>query len=127
MSESAEQGLSKLPKETQDLILAAESGDLDAQFRLGVHYRNGDAGLPHDLTWAHHWLLLAARSGHVHAQTLEGLLLLKEGGWGGPTPPSPSDELTALYWFHEAAQQGHGGAKARFGDLLAKKANIDSY
>src|ERR1035438_2879868 len=118
MSESAEQGQSKLPKETQNLILSAESGDLNAQFRLGVHYRNGDAGLPQDLSKAHHWVLLAARSGHIHAQNLEGMLLLKEGGWGGPTPPSHLDQLKALYWYHEAAMQGHNGAQRRFKDLI---------
>jgi hypothetical protein len=125
VSESTKQGKSKLPKETQDLILAAESGDLSAQFRLGVHYRNGDAGLLQDLSQAHHWIIMAARSGHIHAQVLEGLLLLKEGGWGGPTPPSQSDEWKALYWFREAAEQGHEGAKSRFMDLLTKKAAVD--
>ena len=125
MSEPPDQVMINLPKETQDLILSAESGDLNAQFRLGVHYRNGDAGLTQDLSMAHHWILLAARSGHIHAQNLEGVLLLKEGGWGGPTPPSPLDQFKALYWYHEAAMHGHNVAHHRFKDLIMNIAGSD--
>lgn len=113
-----------LPRETMALFLDAESGDPSAQFRLGVHYRNGDAGLPQDLALAHHWLIMAARSGHVHAQVLEGCLLLKEGGWGGTTPPSTVDEWKAAYWFRQSALQGHEGGRTRLRELIARKAGL---
>ena len=42
--------------------LAAEQGDADAQYNLGVMYENGD-GVPQDYVRAHMWVNLGASNG----------------------------------------------------------------
>jgi len=46
---------------------AAEQGDPDAQFKLGVLYYSGE-GVPQDLTEARKWILKAAEQGDATAQ-----------------------------------------------------------
>ena len=48
---------------------AAEQGDAQAQYELGVMYANGQ-GVPQDYISAHMWLNLAAASGHEDARGL---------------------------------------------------------
>ncbi len=47
---------------------AAERGDVDALFELGIIYSTGRSGLRSDLVEAHKWFNLAALSGCTRAQ-----------------------------------------------------------
>ncbi|MGQ0559855.1 MAG: SPOR domain-containing protein [Sphingosinicella sp.] len=56
----------------------ADRGDQDAQFNLGHAYRLG-RGVPQNMTLAEQWSERAARSGHVEAQAMYGLILFQNG------------------------------------------------
>lgn len=46
---------------------AADQGDAQAQYNLGIAYDQGN-GVRHDVTEAFHWFLRAAERGHAEAQ-----------------------------------------------------------
>ncbi|HZU65144.1 MAG TPA: hypothetical protein VFF98_15765 [Novosphingobium sp.] len=48
-------------------LAAAEQGEADACFSLGVAFSTGDHGAPCDLVEAHKWFNLAAAHGHEEA------------------------------------------------------------
>ncbi|HCO91436.1 MAG TPA: hypothetical protein DIT40_10730 [Alphaproteobacteria bacterium] len=50
----------------RDFITAAERGEVEACFRLGVSYSTG-RGVPYDLVAAHKWLNVAAVNGSREA------------------------------------------------------------
>lgn len=56
----------------------ADRGDADAQFNLGHAYRLG-RGVPQNLTLAEQWYERAARSGHLEAQAMYGVILFQNG------------------------------------------------
>lgn len=56
----------------------ADRGDADAQFNLGHAYRLG-RGVPQNLTLAEQWYERAARSGHMEAQAMYGVMLFQNG------------------------------------------------
>ncbi len=56
----------------------ADRGDADAQFNLGHAYRLG-RGVPQNLTLAEQWYERAARSGHMEAQAMYGVILFQNG------------------------------------------------
>jgi hypothetical protein len=60
--------------------LAAEQGDGDAQFKLGLMYSNGE-GLSHDNKEARKWFQLAADQGNTLAQEKLDEILNKKGLW----------------------------------------------
>ena len=62
------------PAEVAAYRKAAEQGDADAQYNLGVCYANG-YGLQKDLTQAMFWFRKAADQGHAKAR--EALKILK--------------------------------------------------
>ena len=49
---------------------AAEWGDTDAYYRLGLAFSSGSHGVPCDLVEAHKWFNLAAAQGHAEAAEL---------------------------------------------------------
>ncbi len=53
------------------LLLLAEKGDADAQFKLGNLYSDGD-GVPQDDEKAVAWYLQSAEQGHADAQLSMG-------------------------------------------------------
>ncbi len=53
--------------DAEELVLAAERGDGDAQHQLGRAYQQGD-GVPQDDADAVRWYRVAAEQGHVQAQ-----------------------------------------------------------
>ena len=77
----------------------AEQGHADAQFNLGVMYRNG-RGVPQDDKTAVKWYTLAAEQGDAGAQNNLGKMY--DIGRG-----VPQDYKTAVKWFRLAADQGH--------------------
>ena len=113
----------------EELRLAAEQGDADAQFGLGGAYVQG-TGVPQDLVEAERWFRRAAEQGHAGAQTVlrelyRSIRLLAEQGNADAQfglgvayvqgTGVAQDLVEAVRWFRRAAEQGHAGAQARLG------------
>lgn len=84
----------------------AEKGNADAAFNLGQAYKLG-RGVPSDLASAQRWFEVAARAGHLEAQTSLGLLLFQNGNRAG-----------ALRWLAKAADAGEPRAMLVYGTAL---------
>ena len=84
----------------------AEKGDADAAFNLGQAYRLGK-GVVIDLSQAQNWLEVAARKGHVDAQTTLGLLLFQNG-----------NRVAAMRWLKLAAEAGEPRALLMVGTAM---------
>jgi len=124
---------------------AAEAGQAEAQFDLGVLYAQGK-GVPRDLPMAESWYRKAAEQGNAEAEFALGQMYSR--GWGVPrdeadamrwfqmanSPDSdgPStdwsliegygvqqDQKQAAYWYELAAQKGHAEAQFNLGRLYA--------
>lgn len=87
------------------LLAAAQSGDAEAQFNLGVLYDNplDDNGHPTkgNRAEAMRWLLLAAGQGLARAQC-------KLAELHGVPPARPRDQTEACMWFLVAARSSIG-------------------
>jgi TPR repeat protein len=83
---------------------AATEGNDEAQFSLGVCYRDGNGG-PQDYSQAARWFRMAAEQGHAEAQFCLGNCLRLGHG-------VPQDYAEAVGWFRMAA--GRGNADAQF-------------
>jgi len=77
----------------------AETGDANAQYRLGCHFYDDK-----DYKEAVHWLRLAADQGHVQAQSELGYCYY--GGHGVST-----DYTAAVFWLRQAAERGDARAQ----------------
>jgi len=124
---------------------AAEAGQAEAQFDLGVLYAQGK-GVPRDLTVAEQWYRKAAEQGNAEAEFALGQMYSL--GWGVPrdeadamrwfdlanSPDSDGpttdwalvegygvqqDQKQAAYWYERAAQKGHAEAQFNLGRLYA--------
>lgn len=82
---------------------AAESGDAEAQWKLGLACARGQ-GVPQNYAEAAQWYRRAAEQGHAAAQAALGELY--EAGQG-----VPYDEAEAARWYRRAAEQGHAGGQ----------------
>lgn len=92
-------------KNIHDLRKAAEQGDAQAQFNLGMCYANGK-GVKENLTEAVEWYRKAAEQGHAQAQyELSGCYYLKYG----------YDNNKCIEWLRKAAEQGHIKAQYQLG------------
>jgi uncharacterized protein len=125
---------------------AAEAGQAEAQFDLGVLYAQGK-GVRRDLTMAERWYRKAAEQGNAEAAFALGQMYSL--GWGVPrdeadalrwfqmanSPDSdgPStdwsliegygvqqDQKQAAYWYELAAEKGHAEAQFALGRLYAE-------
>lgn len=77
---------------------AAQAGQPQAQFALGLRYRHGD-GVLQNFTTAVDWFAKAAQQGHAPAQNRLAQHLFEGLGIS-------QDQNTALIWFEKAAQSG---------------------
>lgn len=84
-----------LSSETKALIVKAEAGDTDAQFRVGAAYDFGK-GAPRDGAEAMKWYRMAADRGNAEAQNSVGSGLQAEKRYE-----------EALPWYEKASVQGH--------------------
>lgn len=84
-----------LSTEIKALIVKAEAGDTDAQFRVGVAYDFGK-GAPRDGNEAMKWYRMAAEKGNAEAQNSFGSGLQAEKRYA-----------EALAWYEKASSQGH--------------------
>ena len=90
---------------------AAEQGDAEAQFNLGVMYRDGE-GVPQDEAEAVRWFRLAAEQGLAVGQSNLGLMYATGRG-------VPQDEAEAVRWSRLAAEQGNALGQFNLGLMYA--------
>ncbi len=95
------------PSDDGTVRASAEQGDADAQYSLGVMYRDG-YGAPQDDAEAARWLRRAAAQGHASAQSDLGRLYGEGRG-------VPKDDAEALRWYRLAADQGVAVAQYNLG------------
>lgn len=124
---------------------AADAGQAEAQFDLGVLYAQG-LGVRRDFTAAASWYRKSAEQGNAEAQYALGQMYSR--GWGVPRdeadairwfqmansvesdgPPTdwanvegygmPQDPEQAAYWYRQAADKGHAEAQFNLGGLYS--------
>ena len=83
---------------------AAEQGDSEAQFNLGLCYENGE-GVPKDLAEAVKWYRKAAEQNDADAQFNLGACYANGEGVS-------KNMAEAVKWYRKAAEQGDADAKA---------------
>ncbi len=91
----------------------AEKGNPDAQYLLGIIYKNG-YGVQVNFLEAEKWFRKSAGQGDVGAQYYLGVFM--ETGKG-----HPPDFKQAGFWFKKAAQQGYPDAQYRLGKWYSKE------
>ena len=89
---------------------AADSGDTEAQYELGVMYRRGE-GLAANSKQAAHWWGKAANRGHARSEYNLGTLYMLGEGVPRSTPE-------ALAWTEKAARHGFPDAAYKLGWML---------
>lgn len=90
-------GMDNYEKE-EPLVLAANSGSVDAQLRLALKFQEGKDA-PQDLSQAVHWFELAASNGSAVAQRKLGLMFAQGSGVS-------QDYSLAIKWLRNSADQG---------------------
>ena len=90
-----------------DYRKAAEQGDANAQYNLGVCYENG-YGVMQDYSQAVYWYRKAAEQGDAFAQCNLGSCY---GNGKGVT----QDYSQAVYWYRKAVEQGNAEAQCNLG------------
>ena len=88
---------------------AAEQGDSDAQYQLGVMYEMG-LDIPQHYAEAVKWYRRAAEQGSADAQRSLGIMYEEGRGVGGPP-----DAAEAVKWYRRAAEQGSADAQRSLG------------
>jgi TPR repeat protein len=89
------------------LVKKAESGDAEAQNRLGFCYAKGE-GLLKDDVLAVSWYRKAAEQGYAKAQFNLGVCYSKGRG-------VPLDAVEAVRWYRKSVEQGYAGAQCNLG------------
>jgi TPR repeat protein len=100
----------------KELRPAAERGDPEAQYRIGLMYEFG-TGYAKDMQQAIAWVRKAANQGHVAAQVELGVLYTTGDG-------VPKDDAQSVAWFRKAADQGSPNAQYNLGLMYAKGAGV---
>ena len=96
--------------ELDRLTKSAESGDADAQLKLGMRYFTGNRGRPADYAEALKWFRLAADQGNAEAQNRLGLMYYQGRGVA-------QDYNEAARWYLQAAQGGNEHAQRELIDM----------
>jgi TPR repeat protein len=96
----------------QELRRTAELGDADAQYRLGVSYRDGK-GVDRDCAQAVAWWRKAAGQGHARAQSALGFMYANGQGIS-------RDYAQAVAWYRRAAEQGVARAQFNLGVMYSR-------
>jgi hypothetical protein len=117
---------------------AAEQGDAIAQYKLGLIYFTGEAGVPKDHSQAAKWYRKSAEQGNTVAMTLLGMFGDAEAfRWSRIAaeqehPPAqcrlgncyfyghgvPKERTEAVKWYRKAAEQGHATAQCLLGHIF---------
>ena len=98
----------KKQEDLKALQVAAEEGDLDAQYRLGRSYYYGDDGAPKDGEKAVYWFTRAAEGDSIAAQYYLGLCYSRAVG-------VEKDLVRAAELFTAAAEEGYPPAVTELG------------
>lgn len=101
-----------------DLLTAAETGDIEAQFRLGQSKLIEAAIDAAKGTEAVHWLLQAAEGGHSGAMTRLGLMYQKGTG-------VLQNYDLAVNWISQAAHKGDPAGMLEYGRLYRDGIGVD--
>ena len=96
---------------------AAESGDAQSQYGMGLLYANG-YGVPLDDAQALKWYGLAAEQNHGEAQSALGVM--HANGWG-----VPMSEAEAMKWYLLAAENGVTDAQVNLGTMYQNGFSIE--
>ena len=96
---------------------AAEAGDVEAQYKLGVCYCNGE-GVPVDEAKGIELIKKAAERGHMDAQRTLGDLYITGSC-------VKADALEAVSWYRKAASQGDLSAATQVGASYASGLGIE--
>ena len=88
---------------------AADQGDAEAQYNLGIMYNNGE-GVPKDDAEAVRWFLLAAEQGHASAQLNLGFMYALGRG-------VLKDDVLAHMWYNTAGANGDEAARKQRDNL----------
>ena len=96
---------------------AAESGDADSQYGMGLLYSEGIV-VPMDDLQALKWFGLAAEQGHGEAQYKLGVM--HANGWG-----VPMSEVEAMKWYQLAAENGITAAQVSLGTMYQNGFSIE--
>lgn len=99
--------------------VAAEQGDVRAQFKVGLMYFSGK-GVSKDYKGALKWYRKAAEQGYGPAQM--GIGYMYEKGLGGVN----KDDLEALTWYRKAADQGNESAQSAIDAIKRRSENRNS-
>ena len=95
----------------------AESGEAEAQLKLGDMYSYGD-GVDKDMREAVHWYRKAAKQGdhygYGNLRSLAAIQGVAEAQFA--IGELAKDTREAVHWFHKAAEQGHANAQAHLGE-----------
>ena len=102
-------GASAQHEPVEQLHVLAEQGDVEAQYKLGRIYANGE-GVPRNGSEAVRWYRLAADQGNVNAQYRLGNMYADGKGVF-------RNDVEAVGWYRLAADQGHGGAMFALGAI----------
>ena len=92
--------------EIENLRLAAEQGDAEAQHNLGFMSVTGE-GVPQDYQEAARWYRLAAEQGHAGAQGALGAMYMNGQG-------VQQDDETAHVWFNVAVSRSTGEQRDKY-------------
>lgn len=96
---------------------AAESGDADSQYGMGLLYSEGMV-VPMDDIQALKWFGLAADQGHGGAQYKLGVM--HANGWG-----VPMNEDEAMKWYKLAAENGVTAAQVSLGTMYQNGFSVE--
>jgi TPR repeat protein len=96
---------------------AAEQGNADAQFNLGVCFDIGQ-GVVKDEEEAMSWYRKAAKQGNAGAQNNLGVCFRNGQG-------VEKDEAEAVSWYRKAAEQGNAGAQNNLGVCFRNGRGVD--
>jgi hypothetical protein len=92
--------------------LAAEQGNVAAQYNLDLMYAKGQGVPQYDKT-AVKWWTLAAKQGNADAQSALGFMYHKGEG-------VPQDNKTAVKWYKLAAKQGDADAQSNLNKIKSR-------
>lgn len=104
---------SAAPRDYASCWRAAQQGDTEAQYALGVLFATGDSRVPHDDARAAQWLRKAAETGHPRAKFGLGILMQH-----GRIPSRRENE--GLAWIRDAADAGCAAALHYMGRQLLR-------
>ena len=100
---------------------AAERGDRDAEFGLGMLYERGDGELKQDLKQADHWYQKAAEHGNFGAEYRLALI------WAAGSDEFTGDFVEAYKWIVLASEKGIApDVKAQLGEVLDRSQQAEA-